>query len=158
MADKSLKSPWWLLGLNLVFFCLLFSSNISSLLNGHDYFLWAIMGVGMLALVIQFVRQFRLQHVQYSIRSLLVLTAIVAVLCSIYTYLGFMAIIVIAWFASVIGGLYWKSHNGSSIDPSPNLEGIDPSPNLEGRILASRFPERRDRPGNQTPDDQPPTD
>jgi hypothetical protein len=147
MADKKPNSPWWLLGLNLVFFCLLFSRNFSSLLNGHDYFLWAIMGVLLLTLFIQFGRQFRLQHAQYSIRSLLILTAIVAVLCSIYTYLGFFAIMIIVGLAQFAASIYWQKHSG-----------VGPLRNLEGRLLESEFRPTLNQPGNQTPDSQSPTD
>jgi uncharacterized membrane protein YphA (DoxX/SURF4 family) len=146
MENKPVNQPWWLLGLNVVFCCLLFSRNISSLLNGHDYFLWAIMGVGLLALVVQFVRQFRLQHAQYSIRSLLILTAIVAVLCSIYTYLGFFAIMIIICLGQIAASIYWQKHSG-----------VGPSWNLEGHISESEYWQTHNRPGNQTPDDPSPT-
>ena len=50
-------------------------------------------------MLIQFIRQFIKQHAQYSIRTMLIVTFVVAVLCSIYSCFGFSTV---SWLIMIL--------------------------------------------------------
>jgi hypothetical protein len=83
------KSPWWLYGFQFVFFC--FYTYYSFFRTDNkivDYDLLAMMGFCLVIMFFQFVREFIKQHAQYSIKSVMMLTVGVAMLCSIYSCFG----------------------------------------------------------------------
>jgi hypothetical protein len=85
----SKKPPWWFYGLQFVFFCLLFITIFRSGNRSNDCFYNSLIGICLSVLLIQFIREFFKQHAQFSIKSLLILTFYVAVLCSIYSCFGY---------------------------------------------------------------------
>lgn len=107
MSFKSKEQPWWLIGFYLSIMCLISTHVIfGPASKTRGYFYWFLVGFALLVYAVQFVRQFRQQHAQYSIRSLLILTLLVAVLCSIYTYLGFSAVVILLCLAFVVTSFY----------------------------------------------------
>ena len=87
-------SPWWMYGLQFVFFCLLFGDLFVQTRTGTvDYSRYLIPGICLGLMLFQFIREFFKQHAQFSIKSLLILTFCVAVFCSIYSCFGYQVLI-----------------------------------------------------------------
>jgi hypothetical protein len=90
MEEKNLpairpnKKPWWYYGLMVIVFAqMLFYVKFKI---ASFAFIMLVINVMLFAAI--FVREFIKQRAQYTIRSLLILTFCVAVMCSVYLYTG----------------------------------------------------------------------
>ena len=105
---KSKKpSPWWLLGFQFIFFCLMAAEGGWSNWGYDRYVFW---GAILLLMLLQFIHQFIKQHAQYSIRTMLIVTFVVAVLCSIYSCFGFSTV---SWLIMIVYLLVVALYGGS---------------------------------------------
>lgn len=96
------QSPWWFIGFQFIFFCLLFTHGGW---KRWDYAHGVFVGAILLIMLIQFIHQFIKQQAQYSIKTMMIATFVVAVLCSIYSCFGFETVfwlIVIVYFITSI--------------------------------------------------------
>jgi hypothetical protein len=101
-TNNSNKSPWWFYGFQFVIFCFYTYYMVFRNARNLDHFCLMIMGVYLCFMLFQFIREFFKQHAQYTIKSLLILTFCVAVLCSIYSCFGFH---VVFWIIFLGGAL-----------------------------------------------------
>ena len=103
--SKSKKpSPWWLLGFQFILFCFIVAQSGWGYRHYRHYVLW---GAILLLMLIQFIWQFVKQHARYSIRTMLIATFVVAVLCSIYSCFGFdtvFGLVLVVYFLVVMYG------------------------------------------------------
>jgi hypothetical protein len=95
--------PWWFWGFHVAFMSFVALHYCFQPGRGNDdYFFPVFVGGMLLYFLFQFIREFFKQHAQYSIKSLLILTFCVAVLCSIYSCFGYHVVFIIVLFASAI--------------------------------------------------------
>lgn len=88
--------PWWFLGFHFIFYCLIVAQIARRQWHYSDYVVW---GAILLLMLIQFIKQFVKQHAQYSIRTMLIVTFVVVVLCSIYSCFGFSTV---SWLIMIV--------------------------------------------------------
>ena len=83
---KSKKQmPWWYYGVQLIFICLLLAQGGW---KGRDYFHYVFIGACVLFVLVMFIYQFIKQQAQYTIKTMMIATVVVAVSCSIYKCFG----------------------------------------------------------------------
>lgn len=83
------QTPWWSYGIQVIFICLLFAQGGW---EGHDYRHYALIGTCLLIMLVMFIYQFIKQQAQYTIKTMMIVTFVVAVFCSIYSCFGFSAV------------------------------------------------------------------
>jgi O-acetyl-ADP-ribose deacetylase len=96
------QAPWWYYGVQLIFICLLL---IEGGWKGRDYSHYAFMGACVLFVLIMFIYQFIKQQAQYTIKTMMIATFVVAVFCSIYKCFGFRALFWLLIIVYVIASL-----------------------------------------------------
>jgi O-acetyl-ADP-ribose deacetylase len=105
-CKRSKPQPWWLIGFQLIVFCVLVCRlflHVGLANGGHFlYLLYTVMGVLIFATLFRLIDQFIKQQAQYSIRSMMIVTFCVAVLCSIYSCFGFETVYWLLMFAFLI--------------------------------------------------------
>jgi hypothetical protein len=117
MNDDNNKqhTPWWLSGLCFIW-CCLFSAWVGQLATKENIYRLSVVFVVLSIVVLKAFGDFIVacyrQHPQFSIRSLLIITGIVAIFCSIYACLGyntvFFAASALSFYLTAIW--YWKTH------------------------------------------------
>jgi hypothetical protein len=104
------KPPWWFYGFQLAFFCLFTYYLFFRTETTHqDNYHLAIMGIFLCVMLVQFIREFIAQHAQFSIKSIMLLTLGVAVLCSIYSCFGLDVVILILLTAGMLISLWFQN-------------------------------------------------
>jgi O-acetyl-ADP-ribose deacetylase (regulator of RNase III) len=80
------QMPWWYYGVQVIFICLLLAQSDW---QRRDYFHYLFMGTCLLLVLVTFIHQFIKQQAQYTIKTMMIATVVVAVFCSIYRCFGF---------------------------------------------------------------------
>ena len=96
------QAPWWYYGVQLIFICLLLAE---SGWKGRDYFHYVFMGAILLLVLIMFIHQFIKQQAQYTIKTMMIATVVVAVFCSIYRCFGFHTVFWLLMIGYLIASL-----------------------------------------------------
>jgi O-acetyl-ADP-ribose deacetylase len=80
------QMPWWCYGVQLIFFCLLLAAGGW---RGHAGYQYVFMGACAIFVLVTLVDQFIKQQAQYTIKTMMIATFVVAIFCSIYSCFGF---------------------------------------------------------------------
>jgi O-acetyl-ADP-ribose deacetylase (regulator of RNase III) len=96
------QMPWWYYGVQLIFICLLLAEGGW---RGNDYFHYVFMGAILLLVLIMLIHQFIKQQAQYTIKTMMIATVVVAVFCSIYRCFGFRTVVWLLMIGYLIASL-----------------------------------------------------
>lgn len=110
VRPKSKKqTPWWLVGFQLIFMCLVLAQTPW---KPGDYSGNAFMVACVIGVLVIFVYQFIKQQAQYTIKTMMIATFVVAIFCSIYKCFGFNTVFRLFMIAYLIAMFYaatWES-------------------------------------------------
>ena len=96
------QTPWWYYGVQLIFICLLLAQSDW---QRRDYSHYAFMGTCLLIVLVLFIYQFIKQQAQYTIKTMMIATVVVAVFCSIYRCFGFHTVFWLLMIGYLIASL-----------------------------------------------------
>jgi len=96
------QMPWWYYGVQLIFICLLLAQTDW---QRRDYSHYIFMGTCLLIVLVMFIYQFIKQQAQYTIKTMMIATVVVAVFCSIYRCFGFRTVVWLLMIGYLIASL-----------------------------------------------------